>query len=192
MKFHYQALLFTLCVVMTACGAPAATSTAETAPSATPAPEWQTYTNADAGFSIRYPPTWKAEALPDVNNGALHALSITGPEGGAELHWGVGLGGACPDGWQTIKVAQGELQTCYLKNDDGTERWDNINKELPTAGFSAMAYTSDTSASSHDLVLKIISTLSFPERGRSLAGRELRTSSQIVSIISCQSRSQMP
>src|SRR5689334_1254026 len=81
MKFHYQALLFTLCVVvMTACGAPAATSTAETAPSATPAPEWQTYTNADAGFSIRYPPTWKAEALPDVNNGALHALSITGPE----------------------------------------------------------------------------------------------------------------
>ena len=160
MKLLIRILLLPLLIVLTAaCSGPAATSTAA---SATPAPEWQTYTNADAGFSIRYPLTWKAEALPDVNNGALHALSITGPEGGAELHWGVGLGGACPDGWQTIKVAQGELQTCYFKNDDGTESWDNINKELPTAGFSARAFTSDTSASSHDLVLQVISTLSFP------------------------------
>jgi hypothetical protein len=50
----------------------------------------------------------------------LHGLSLKGTEGGVELYWGTGLGGGCmPEGIQKIKVAQGELQTCYGKARQG-------------------------------------------------------------------------
>jgi hypothetical protein len=154
MKFHDRILLLALLIITTtACAGPAATAT----------PDWQTYTNSQAGFSIQYPSTWKMETLPDQNSGALHGISLKGTEGGVELHWGVGLGGGCsPEGLQMIKVAQGELQACHGKAEDGTERWQDISKALPTTGFAAYAYTSDTAPASHDLVLKVLSTLSFP------------------------------
>jgi len=63
MKFRYHVLLLAfLIMITTACAGPAATAT----------PDWQTYTNTEAGFSIRYPSTWKLETLPDQNSGALH------------------------------------------------------------------------------------------------------------------------
>jgi hypothetical protein len=154
MKLLDRVLLLTLLIITaTACAGPAATAT----------PDWQTYTNPEAGFSIQYPSAWKMEALPDQNSGALHGISLKGAEGGVELYWGTGLGGGCtPEGIQNIQVAQGELQTCYGKNADGTEHWENISKNLSNVSFSARAYTTDTASSSHDLLLKVISTLSFP------------------------------
>jgi hypothetical protein len=154
MKFHARILLLALLIIVTtACAGPAATATSD----------WQTYTNPETGFSIHYPSTWKSETLPDQNSGALHGVSLKGNEGGVELYWGTGLGGGCtPDGIQNIQVAQGALQTCYGKNADGTERWENISKNLSNVSFSARAYTTDTATSSHDLVLQVISTLRFP------------------------------
>jgi hypothetical protein len=157
MKFHYHVFLLAVFMMVAGCAAPAPASTAPTA-----APDWQSYTNPEAGFSIRYPSTWKMEVLPDQNGGLLHGVSLKGVEGGVEIYWGVGLGGACPEGFQTIKVAQGELPACYVKSADGTERWENINKALPNTSFSARAFTADSASSSHELVLKVISTLSFP------------------------------
>jgi hypothetical protein len=154
MKFQYRVLLFALFVMVTAaCASPTPAATSD----------WLAYANSEAGFSIHYPSTWKMEALPDQNNGALHGVSLNGAEGGVELYWGVGLGGGCtPEAIQTIKVAQGELSTCYGKTADGTERWENISKNLSNTSFSARAFTTDTASSSHDLVLQVISTLSFP------------------------------
>lgn len=109
------------------------------------------------------PSTWKLETLPDVNSGALHGGSLKGNGGAVEFYWGLGLGGGCTvEGMQTIKVAQGELPVCHGKAADGTEHWENISKSLSTVSFSARGYTSDTASSSHDLLLKVISTLSFP------------------------------
>jgi hypothetical protein len=77
MKFLYYILLLVLfATVTTACAN--ATSTA--------AKDWQTYSNPEAGFSIRYPSTWKFEALPDQNSGGLHGISLSGAEGGVELY----------------------------------------------------------------------------------------------------------
>jgi hypothetical protein len=61
-----------------------------------------------------------------------------------------------------LKVAQGELPTCYGKNADGTERWEQIDKNLPTTGFSGRAYTANAAPSSRETILKVLSTLSFP------------------------------
>jgi hypothetical protein len=154
MRFHYRIFLLVLLVITaTACAGPAATAT----------PDWQTYANSEAGFSIHYPSSWKFETLPDQNSGALHGVSLKGSEGGVELYWGTGLGGGCtPEATQTIKVAQGELPACYGQNEDGTEHWENISKNLSAASFSARAYTTDTASSSRELVLQVISTLSFP------------------------------
>ena len=164
MKIRYLvSLLGLFLIVTTACATPVSTAPASTAPTSGAATDWQTYSNAEAGFSIQYPSTWKFEVLPDQNSGALHGVSLSGAEGGVELYWGVGLGGGCSaEGIQTIKVAQGELPDCYGKNADGTEHWENISKELSGTSFSARAYTSDSASSSHDLVLQVISTLSFP------------------------------
>ncbi|HSD84343.1 MAG TPA: hypothetical protein VLG46_10805 [Anaerolineae bacterium] len=154
MKIQYLvSLLAVFIIALTACAGPTPSATAD----------WQTYTNPQAGFSIRYPPTWKSEVLPDQNNGALHGVALKGTEGGVELYWGVGIGGGCtPEASQMIKVAQGELPTCYAKNADETEHWENISKNLPTTSFSARAYTADAASSSRELVLQVVSTLSFP------------------------------
>jgi len=165
MKIRYLVSLLALfLIVTTACAGPTPSSPTLSSPtSSNSASDWQTYSNPEAGFSIRYPSTWNFEVLPDQNSGGLHGVSLSGAEGGVELYWGVGLGGGCAaEAIQKVKVAQGELQTCYGKNADETERWENISKELSAASFSARAYTTDATSSSHDLVLQVISTLSFP------------------------------
>jgi hypothetical protein len=124
--------------------------------------EWQTYTNAEVGFSIEMPPTWSQQTLPDQNGGAIHGIAFTGPEGGVEVYWGVGFGGACPMGTVPVQLAQGVLPACHFTNSDGTEMWSQIGYEVSGGNsFSVRAYTSDVQPSSHDLVLQVIATLTF-------------------------------
>jgi len=152
-------IVFTLsiCLLLTAACAPAPAAT----PTAAAPDNWQTYSNP-AGFSIQYPGTWTQQQLPDQYEGKLHTVSLQGTEGHVDLQWGAGFGGACPQGYTTVKVAQGELPACYTKNADGTETWTQINKELsPTTGFSGNAATSNAEQASHDLILQVLSTLSF-------------------------------
>ena len=153
MKIRFLVLLLVFIMPLSACAGSTPTAAAE----------WQAYANPQAGFGISYPPTWTSEVLPDQNNGALHGVALKGVEGGVELYWGVGIGGACaPEARQMIKVEQGELQSCYAKNADGTERWEQSAKNLSTTSFSARAYTADSSSTSRQLVQQVVSTLSFP------------------------------
>jgi hypothetical protein len=84
---------------------------------------WKTYTNAEVGFSIQYPADWQQQDLPDENEGQMHRIALQGSEGGMELIWGVGLGGAYPAGYQPMAVAQGTLSACHTQREDGTELW---------------------------------------------------------------------
>jgi hypothetical protein len=139
---------------------PAAAVPAVGPTSAVPA-DWQTYTNP-AGFSIKYPATWTQQEVPQETGQTFSTVTLQGTEGAVNLRWGVGFGGACPEGYTTVKVAVGELPTCYVKNADGTEAWTQINKELQTTSFSGDAKTSSADQASHDLILQVLSTLSFP------------------------------
>ena len=136
-------------------------------PEAPPAPalaepeSWPTYTNP-LGFSIRYPATWSQEELTQQAGETIHTLSLQGPEGGVELNWGIGFGGACPQGYTTVQVAQGELPACYTQAADGTEVWTQIGKQLEATSFSAVAHTDNADPASHDLVLQVLATLRFP------------------------------
>lgn len=121
---------------------------------------WQTYLNP-LGFSIRYPSNWKQQTVPEQSGETIHTVTLLGPEGNVDLHWGVGFGGACPQGYTTVKVAQGELPTCYALLADGTEVWAQMGKILEATSFSADARTSNANPTSHDLVLQILSTLDF-------------------------------
>jgi hypothetical protein len=87
------------------------------------ASDWQTFTDAQAGFSIQAPPAWSQETLPDQNEGAIHGMAVSGSEGGVEVYWGVGFGGACTTGTEPMQLAQGEVAGCHTINDDGTEDW---------------------------------------------------------------------
>jgi hypothetical protein len=135
---------------------------AAAAPTAAPAPPDSLTLANPLGFSIAYPPTWTGQQLPAQGDDTLFTSALQGTEGEVELQWGIGFGGACPEGYTTVQVAQGELPTCYTKNADGTESWTQINKELTLTGFSANARTNNADAASHDLVLQVLSTLTFP------------------------------
>ena len=113
------ALLLGACVPL-----PAATGPA------TPAGGWQTYTNPEAGFSIQMPPTWSVGTLPDQNAGAIHGQAFTGSEGGVEVYWGLGFGGACPGGTEPVQLAQGEVPACHATQADGTEVWSQIGYQV--------------------------------------------------------------
>jgi len=123
---------------------------------------WKTYTNADVGFSIQYPANWQEQDLPDENAGQRHHIALQGPEGGMELIWGVGLGGACPAGYQPIPVAQGNWPACHTQREDGTELWSLFPPPIGDTNFGGFVYTHDTTAESREVVLHVLSTLSVP------------------------------
>ena len=146
-----------------------ATSAVEATPAPVPgtvappvaASDWQTYSNGDAGFRISYPGGWNQADLPP--NEMVRGVSLDGPEGTVELYWGTGFGGACPGGYSTVKVADGELPACYTVGADGIQRWEQINKELPTTSFSGRAFTKDAAQASADAVLAVLATLAFEQ-----------------------------
>jgi hypothetical protein len=123
---------------------------------------WKTYTNAEAGFSIQYPANWQEQDLPDENDGQRHHIALQGPEGGVELVWGLGLGGACPQGYQEMAVAQGNWPACHSVKEDGTELWSLAPPPVGDTSFGGFVYTNDTTAKSREVVLHVMSTLSFP------------------------------
>ena len=139
-----------------------ATVSATQAPSSEVEASWKTYRNAEVGFSIQYPADWQEQDLPDENEGQRHHISLQGPEGGIELIWGVGLGGACPAGYQPMTVAQGTWPACHSQREDGTDLWSLAPPPIGDTNFAGFVHTNDTTAKSREIVLQVMSTLSFP------------------------------
>ncbi len=166
--------IIVLAVLLAACAAPLANVTTPAPPAAIPEPApaepaetpvaaWQQYINSEAGFRIDYPAIWTQETLPDQNNGLLKGVALRGPEGSIELYWGVGFGGVCPDGYQPLTVAQGELSTCYAKNADGTENWEQIYTQLGDVTFGSRAFTINADPASRERILASLATLAFDQ-----------------------------
>ena len=142
--------------------APAPTVGATQAPASEVDAASKTYTNAEVGFSMQYPANWQQQDLPDENEGQMHHIALQGPEGEIELVWGVGLGGACPEGYQPIAVAQGTWPACHNQREDGTDLWSLAPPPIGDTNFGGFVYTNDTTARSREVVLQVLSTLSFP------------------------------
>ena len=166
-----RSVLLSFVIVLASCSSfadntqsPASTPTvsATQTPSSEVDASWKTYTNAEVGFSIQYPSNWQAQDLPDENEGQMHHVALQGPEGGVELVWGTGLGGACPEGYQPITIAQGTWPACHAQKEDGTDMWSLAAQSVGETNFTGLVYTNDTTAKSRELVLQVISTLSFP------------------------------
>ncbi len=140
---------------------------AATRPVAVKDASWLSYRNDQAGFGIQYPSEWKFSELPPENAGLRKGVRIEGAEGGIELDWGQGFGGMCEeDGvrkYIKIQAAQGSLQTCYFKDANGIEQWNQISTPNLRPGFQARAWTNDGRATSGELVLKVIATLTFDQ-----------------------------
>lgn len=130
-------------------------------PSSNIDPTWKKYTNAQVGFSIQYPPHWQEETLPDENPGR-HNIDLKGTEGEVELEWGTGLGGACPEGYQPLAVAKGNLPACHTQRADGTDLWSLAAQSLGNTGLAGFVSTNDTTTKSREVVLQVVSTLTFP------------------------------
>ncbi len=145
--------------------APAPTALPPTpGPTATPDPlstdNWGSLAVAEAGFSIRFPPTWQA-TVAEVDAGAgQQGMDLAGPEGRIELRWGTGFGGACGERI-ALTVADGLLPACHLVAADGTQRWEQIDRPLKTTTFSARGETADASAESAEVIRRIFATLAF-------------------------------
>jgi len=125
-------------------------------------PTWKKYTNEQVGFSIQYPSSWQEEDLTDENQGQMHHIALKGPEGGVELIWGTGLGGACPEGYQPLAVANGDWPACHAQKEDGTDLWSLAGQPLGNTNFTGFVYTNDTTSKSREVVLQVVSSLSFP------------------------------
>jgi hypothetical protein len=168
-RIRYMLLIFV--IGLASCSSlaenpPSPSSTPTVSATQAPATEveasWNTYTNAEAGFSIQYPSNWQEQDLPDENAGQMHHITLQGPEGGIELVWGTGLGGACPEGYQLLTVAQGTWPACHTQREDGTDLWSLFPPPIGDTNFGGFVYTNDTTAKSREVVLQVLSTLSFP------------------------------
>lgn len=168
LKVRKRSMFLIFALVLVSCSSlaqnppsPSATPTvsATQAPSSEVEASWNTYTNAEVGFSIQYPSNWQQEDLPDENAGQMHRIALKGPEGGIELAWGVGFGGACPDGYQPVTVAQGTWPACHSQREDGTDLWSLAPPPIGDTNFGGFVYTNDTTAESREVVLRVLSTL---------------------------------
>src|SRR5215208_1745727 len=130
LKMRKQSIVLIFVMVLASCNSfagntqspsPSTTVSSTQAPSSGIETTWETYTNTDVGFSIQHPSDWQAQVLPDENEGQMHHIALQGPEGGVELTWGTGLGGACPEGYQPIAVAQGTWPACHVQREDGPD-----------------------------------------------------------------------
>ena len=169
MRKRYMCFIFVMVLVScstfaqnTQSPSPTPTGSATQAPSSEVDASWKTYTNAEVGFSIQYPANWQAPDLPDENDGQRHHIALQGPEGGIELIWGVGLGGACPEGYQPIALAKGTWPACHSQKEDGTDLWSLAAQPIGDTNFTGFVFTNDTTAKSREVVLQVLSTLSFP------------------------------
>ena len=163
-----QSVFIIFAIILTSCNSlaintqsPSTTDSSTQAPSTGIEATWKTYTNAEVDFSIQYPSNWQEETLPSENPN-MHNIDLKGPEGEVELEWGTGFGGACPGGYQAMEIATGSLSTCHTQRDDGTDVWSLESQSLGNTGFAGFVSTNDTTEKSKAVVLKVISTLSFP------------------------------
>ena len=122
---------------------------------------WQTYTNP-LGFSIRYPATWSQEELPQQAGETIHTVTLQGAEGMVDLHGASASAARARRGTRPSRWRRASCPPATAKNADGTEVWTQIGKELEATSFSADARTSNADPASHDLVLAVLATLSFP------------------------------
>lgn len=130
--------------------------------------DMESYINYEAGFGIKFPGPWDHQSPFDSPDSPQNQEIFSGSEGGVEVYWGVGLGGACTTGTVQVELAEGKTTACYVKKGDGTEEWSQIShEEIGGNSFSIRAYTNDAQSSSHDLVLQVLSTLTFDIRKRS-------------------------
>jgi len=176
MKHQFLFLFFAIVLVScnslagnTQVASPSVTSpgvTESLSPTPSPGTEttWKNYTNEQVGFSLQYPSHWQEEDLPDENQGQMHHIAFKGPEGGVEIVWGTGLGGACPEGYQPVDVADGSWPACHTQKEDGTDLWSLAGQPVGETSLSGLVYTNDTTAKSREVVLQVISTLSFPAK----------------------------
>jgi hypothetical protein len=140
---------------------PEATAPVSETPGQIGAGDWQTYTNSEAGFSIRYPPDWTLTPSPPATpEPDLHVDVLEGPEGRIELQWGFGFGGACY-AYSALHLAQGQIPVCHYVDADGIHRWSLTAVKLSTVGIAGFAQTADAEPASADLVLAILATLTF-------------------------------
>lgn len=139
-------------------------SSAASAPALGPiSTDWQTYISTAGRFSVRVPPTWRAETLPVQAEGAVHGVAFRGPEGGVEVLWGAVVGSACAGEDAMVTVAKGQLPACYTRNADGTELWEQMGRSVsPSVGVLARAYTSNTLPGSREIVLRVLSGWALP------------------------------
>ena len=138
-----------------------ATVPASATPEQAAADGWQTYTNTEAGFSIRYPPNWSlTPSPPSTPEPIMNVDILEGPEGRIELQWGSGFGGACY-AYSALHLAQGQIPVCHFVAPDGTHRWSTTAVKLPTVGVASFAATTDAEPASADVVLAILATLTF-------------------------------
>jgi len=61
-----------------------------------------------------------------------------------------------------MAVVKGNWPECHGQKEDGTDLWSLSGLPVGEMGFSGFVYTNDTTAKSREVVLQVISTLSFP------------------------------
>jgi len=119
---------------------------------------WKTYSNKEIGFSVEYPPDWTEEKFTD---GTSNGLNLKGLQGNTHIAWGTGFGGGCPQGYEKIQIQEEQLSTCHYLNNDGSEVWGHLSKQLTTVTFYATATANAPHENNRATILKIISTFRF-------------------------------
>lgn len=123
---------------------------------------WKTYTNAEAKISIETPSEWKiTEETPNVE---YKGILLQGKEGQVGIRWGAGFGGACPQGYESLKLYSQTVDACRNIANDGTERWSLSIGKVNNIDYSGNATANEPYASTREVILKILSTLQFLDK----------------------------
>lgn len=135
---------------------PSAVGTNQPPASIAPIKNWKSYSSEEGKFLIKYPPHWKSEI--DQPSEDYKRLSLTGQEGEVLIDWGSGFGGACPQGFEKLKIKSGVINSCHSILEDGSDNWSLDIPPRDDVGYGGFV---TAKKGNKDLILQILSTLEF-------------------------------
>lgn len=125
-----------------------------------PTPTWNAYTYRGGTFSLEYPSSWKVS--DGLMQGGGSGVAFTGIEGNVSILEDRTFGKSCGQTLEQVQLKDHTVFGCILTNPNGSMEWDQYaftNASGKKYGIQAVA--SPSASLNKNLILQILSTLSF-------------------------------
>lgn len=125
---------------------------------------WKVYKDTASTLSFEYPSDWNLVEGPKQVKEETYDyeyLKLNGKEGEIIIMRANQLGGACPEGYEKIKLKTTETDTCHYTDNQGLENWSLYLNTVNGGTLDLFATVNKPVPTNRNTVVKILSSINF-------------------------------